>query len=127
VVDKNIHRTKRRIVGQGLTDRATRQFEPVMLQQISTFLTKLLRASEEGKTVDMSDACKLLGFDISVELGFGYVLQLQFSEANRWIVDAISTSNWRINLYIQWPTLKKLRLENLLFSILLPRYYATTG
>jgi cytochrome P450 len=69
----------------------------------------------------MSDACKLLGFDISVELGFGHNLQLQTSEENRWIVDAMSTSNWRINLYIQLPFLKKLNLEKLFLPILLPR------
>ncbi|KAH7069582.1 cytochrome P450 [Paraphoma chrysanthemicola] len=121
VSDRNIHRTKRRIVGQGLSDRATRQFEPVMLQQVNTFLTKLLNASKESKPVDMSDACKLLGFDVSVELGFGYNLQLQSSEVNRWIVNAISTNNWRINVYIQWPSLKKLNLEKLLLPILLPK------
>tara|TARA_R110002003_G_scaffold79_7_gene7065 strand:- start:3738 stop:5105 length:1368 start_codon:yes stop_codon:yes gene_type:complete len=121
VVDRNIHRTKRRIVGQGLSDRATRQFEPVMLQQVNVFLTQLLNASKERRPVDMSEACKLLGFDVSVELGFGYNLQLQSSEVNRWIVNAISTSNWRINLYIQWPSLKKLNLEKLFLPILLPK------
>ena len=49
--------------------------------------------SEECRSVDMSEACKLLGYDISVELGFWYDLQLQFDVVNRWIIDAISTSN----------------------------------
>lgn len=121
VVDKSIHRTKRRIVGQGLNDRATRQFEPVMLRKIGVFLKELLISSEESRSVDMSQACKLLGYDISVELGFGYDLQLQSNVVNRWIVDAISTSNWRINVYIQWPFLKKLNLEKLFLPILLPK------
>jgi cytochrome P450 len=121
VLDRNLHRTRRRIVGQGLSDRATLQFEPVLLKQINVFLTKLLNASKESKPVDMSEACKLLGFDVSIELGFGYDLQLQASEANRWIVNAISTSNWRINVYIQFPSLKKLNLEKLLLPILLPK------
>lgn len=120
-VDRNIHRTKRRIVGQGLSDRATRQFEPVLLRQVNVFLTQLLRASQECKFVDMSEACKLLGFDVSVELGFGYNLQLQSREVNRWVVNAISTSNWRINLYIQWPSLKKLNLNKLFLPFLLPK------
>jgi hypothetical protein len=47
------------------------------------------------------EACKLLGYDISVELGFGYELHLQFDVVNRWIIDAISTSNWRVNIYTQ--------------------------
>jgi cytochrome P450 len=121
VSDRDLHRVRRRIVGQGLSERATRQFEPIMLQQVNVFLAKLLKASQQGEPVEMSEACKLLGFDISVELGYGYNLKLQTSQENRWIVDAISTSNWRINLYIQWPFLKNLKLETLLLPILLPR------
>lgn len=53
-----------------------------MLQQVKVFLAKLLKASEKGEPVEMSDACKLLGYDISVELGYGYNLKLQTSEEN---------------------------------------------
>jgi cytochrome P450 len=121
VIDRDLHRTKRRIVGQGLSERATRQFEPVMLQQVGAFLDELLKAHRDGRPIEMSEACKLLGFDISVELGFGYNLKLQSSTENRWIVEAMSTSNWRINLYIQWPSLKKLNLEKLLLPVILPK------
>ncbi|KAH8728260.1 cytochrome P450 [Phaeosphaeriaceae sp. PMI808] len=121
VVDRDLHRTKRRIVGQGLSDRATRQFEPVMMGQIDTFLRLLLKSHQDGKPREMSEACKLLGFDISVELGFGYNLKLQSGAENRWMVEAMSTSNWRINLYIQWPSLKKLNLEKVFLPILLPK------
>ncbi|KAH4302902.1 hypothetical protein HBI82_008340 [Parastagonospora nodorum] len=55
----------------------------------------------------MSEACKLLGYDISVELGFWYDLQLQFDV--------------RINVYIQWPFRKKLNLEKLFLPVLLPQ------
>jgi cytochrome P450 len=121
VSDRDLHRVRRRIVSQGLSERATRQFEPIMLQQVHVFLAKLFDASQKKEPVEMSEACKLLGFDISIELGFGHNLKLQTSEQNRWIVDAMSTSNWRINLYIQWPFLKKLNLEKLFLPILLPR------
>jgi cytochrome P450 len=92
-----------------------------MLQHANVYLIQIVQASKDNKTIDMSEACKLLGFDISVELGFGYNLHLRSSEVNRWIVNAISTSNWRINLYIQWPFLKKLNLEKLMFPILLQK------
>lgn len=108
-------------MGQGLSDRATRQFEPVMMRQIDTFLRLLSKSHQDGNPREMSEACKLLGFDISVELGFGYNLELQSSTENRWMVEAMSTSNWRINVYIQWPSLKKLNLEKLLLPILLPK------
>jgi cytochrome P450 len=98
VSDGDLHRVKRRIVGQGLSERATRQFEAIMLQQVGVFLAKLLKASQKGEPVEMSEACKLLGFDVSVELCYGYNLKLQTQEENQWIVNAISTSNWRINL-----------------------------
>jgi hypothetical protein len=50
-----------------------------MLQQITVFLPKILCASQEQRAVDMSEVCKLPGFDISVVLGFGNDLQLQTS------------------------------------------------
>lgn len=55
-------------MGQGLNERATRQFEPVMLRQVDVFLGKLLKGDQNGRPLDMSEVCKLLGFDISVEL-----------------------------------------------------------
>jgi cytochrome P450 len=121
VIDKRSHRTKRRIVGQGLNERAMRKFEPVIIQQVNTFLKSLVQASKNNTIVNMTDLSNYLGLDVSVELGFGYNLGLQTDERNRWIVNAISTSNWRINLYMQWPSLKSLNLEKLLLPFLLPR------
>jgi cytochrome P450 len=106
-------------VGQGLSDRATRQFEPVMMGQIATFY-EMRKVNQDDKPIEISQACKMLGYAISIELGFGYNLHLQDSNKNRWMVEAMSTSNWRINLYIQRPFLKKLNLEKFLF-ILLPK------
>lgn len=92
-----------------------------MTQQVNVFLKRLVQASKDNTTVDMTDLSNHLGLDISVELGFGYNLALQTDEKNRWIVNAISTSNWRINIYMQWPSLKSLNLEKLLLPFLLPR------
>ncbi|KAF2793401.1 cytochrome P450 [Melanomma pulvis-pyrius CBS 109.77] len=121
VIDRKLHRTKRRIIGQGLNERAMRKFQPVMMQQVNVFLRRLVQASKDDTVVDMTELSAHLSLDISVELGFGYNLGLQTDEKNRWIVNAISTSNWRINLYIQWPFLKSLNVEKLLLPFLLPR------
>jgi hypothetical protein len=51
VSDRDLHLVRRRIVSQGLSERATRQFEPIMLQQVNVFLAKLLAASHKREPV----------------------------------------------------------------------------
>jgi cytochrome P450 len=126
VVDTDLHRVKRRIVGHGLSAGATRRFEPALHEQVDIFLSRLRKVTETGETVNMTEVCKMLGFAVSLQLGFGQSLDLQESEENRWIVDAIGTSLWRLNIYFQWPSLKRLNVEKVLLPILLPkmlRYY----
>ncbi|KAK8010047.1 hypothetical protein PG990_009012 [Apiospora arundinis] len=45
VIDKSVHRFKRKLVGQALSERSLRIFEPTMLEQIRTFLDVLRSAS----------------------------------------------------------------------------------
>lgn len=116
-----MHRTKRRIIGQGLNQRAMHRFEPVMIEHIDLFLKELVKASINTTSVDMTNSCNHLGFDISLQLGFGHGLDLQTDDRNRWVVDGVSTSNWRINLYMQLPFLKSLHLDKILLIFLLPR------
>lgn len=121
VIDKRLHRTKRRIIGQGLNERAMRQFEPVMNEQITIFLKQLISCCQEGEPADMSDRCSWLGLDISGELGFGRGFELQTDTKNRWMPKGISTSNYRISVYIQFPALKHIGWEKLFLPIVLPK------
>ena len=69
----------------------------------------------------MSEQFKLLTMDVSGELGFGRSFELQTSTRYRWMVNALSTSNWRINVYIQFPAIKYSGWEKLLLPVLLPK------
>jgi cytochrome P450 len=116
VIDKGLHRTKRRLIGQGVNEKAMREFEPVMAAHINTFVKELVKSCERPNTaVDMTERCRWLGLDVIGELGFGTNLQLQNDKKNRFMVGGLETSNFRINLYIQFPLLKKAGMELLLF------------
>ena len=106
VIDKDLHRKKRRLIGQGVNEKAMREFEPVMNTHINTFVRELVNASKSPATVvDMTERCKWLGIDIIGELGSGTNLELQTDKKNRFMVDGLEMSNFRTNLYIQFPLL----------------------
>ena len=119
VIDKKLHRVKRRLVGQGINDRAMKEFEPLMLAHIDTFVKRLAESSDGETIVDMTDRCRYLGFDIIGQLGFGTALDLQTSTRNRFMLAGMDTSNFRSNLYMQFPLLKKVGLELLLYPFIL--------
>ncbi|KAK3216536.1 hypothetical protein GRF29_1g23437 [Pseudopithomyces chartarum] len=119
VIEKRLHRVKRRLVGQGINDKAMRDFEPLMLAHIHTFVKGLAKSSEEQSIVDMTDRCRYLGFDIIGQLGFGTALDLQTSTKNRFMLAGMDTSNFRSNLYMQFPLLKKMGMELLLYPFIL--------
>lgn len=119
VIEKRLHRVKRRLVGQGINDKAMRDFEPLMLAHIHTFVKGLAKSSEQQNIVDMTDRCRYLGFDIIGQLGFGTALDLQTSTKNRFMLAGMDTSNFRSNLYMQFPLLKKMGMELLLYPFIL--------
>jgi cytochrome P450 len=116
VIDKGLHRTKRRLIGQGVNEKAMRDFEPLMAKHVDTFVRGLAQFTGSQSTpVDMTERCRWLGLDVIGELGFGTNLNLQEDSKNRFMVRGLETSNFRINLYIQYPLLKKCGMELLLF------------
>lgn len=121
VIDKRLHRARRRIISQGVNDRAVRQFEPIIHEQIAIFLKLLPRTFEDQTTVDMSERCHWLGLDISGELGFGHSFELQTSTKNRWLAKGVSTANYRLNTYMQFPELKYTSWEKLLLPFVCPK------
>lgn len=112
-IDRTTHRTKRRLIGQAVSDKATRQFEPTMLEQIDIFLGQLLASSRAGKAVDMTERTKRLGMDIVGLLAFGFPLHIQTQAENRFMLRGLSVGSYQNNCFMQWPLLKKLGLHNL--------------
>jgi cytochrome P450 len=113
-IDRNAHRRKRKVIGQALSDRAVKEFEPTMKTHIHTFV-KMLAQSQSARgsplPVNMTDRCKRLGVDIVGELALGHQLNTQRDPSDRTLSKGIESGNWHNNILLQWPILKKLYLS----------------
>ncbi|KAF2966245.1 hypothetical protein GQX73_g7356 [Xylaria multiplex] len=120
-IDKRVHRLKRKLVGQIVTERSIRAFEPILSEQVDIFVKQLAVSyhAEPDVPVNMSERSKYLGLDISGYLGFGYALNLQTSHIHRYLVRAMMIGSWRLNMYMQFPALRKLKLEILFYALAL--------
>ncbi|KAI1391783.1 cytochrome P450 [Hypoxylon trugodes] len=121
--DKSIHRTKRRLVGQALSDHSLRQFEPTLLEEVDKFLNVLLRASKNSSPVNMTPTSRHLGLDAIGQLGFGYDLKMQSEEENRFLMNGLVLAGMRINTCMSFPLLIHLRLD--LLASLIPNSIRT--
>ncbi|KAI1321106.1 cytochrome P450 [Xylariaceae sp. FL0255] len=111
VIDKNLHRTKRRLIGRVLSKSSMKKFEPIMMKQIDIFIEQLMILSKNANPVNMSDRCKYVGVDSVGHLAFGYDLRLQTSPENRHIASAFKSGNRRLNVYMHSPFLAMFKLE----------------
>ncbi|ROW13543.1 hypothetical protein VPNG_04492 [Cytospora leucostoma] len=102
-LDKRQHSRKRRVIGKALSERSMQSFEPTMISQIDVFLRLILDSSKKGETVNMTPRCLRLGGDIICHLAFGYPLDTQTGPTNRPFLEAMTTINARISLYMNWP------------------------
>ncbi|RYP11509.1 hypothetical protein DL764_000032 [Monosporascus ibericus] len=118
VRDRAEHRLKRKLIGRAVTEQSMRSFEPTMTAQIEIFLRQVLQAAQARTTsermVNMTQPFKYLGYDIVGHLAFGYPLKLQTDDSNRFVVKANAYGNFRLNMYMQWPLLRHLRIESVL-------------
>jgi hypothetical protein len=90
-----------------------------MTQHIDTFVKQLIDSCEEESVpVNMTERCKRLGLDIIGQFGFGHSLRLQTEPNNRFLIKGMAFSNYRINAYMQFPLMKRLGMEIVLFPFL---------
>ncbi|KAM7223126.1 Cytochrome P450 [Rhypophila decipiens] len=113
-LDPHVHRQKRKLVGQVITDRAMRSFEPTMSSQIDVFLKLILSKAKTSSPVNMTDMSRHLGLDIVGHLAFGSDLHMQTSEENRFIINGMQFGNYRGSLYMHYPILPKLYIGSVL-------------
>ncbi|KAK5629094.1 hypothetical protein RRF57_004809 [Xylaria bambusicola] len=116
-IDKQKHRRKRKLIGQAITDKAMRSFEPTMLGQIDIFIKEVLLASKASQPVNITDFTKRLGADIVGHLAFGYALNMQTDPTNRFVLQGLAVGSYQNNSFMQFPMLKNLRLQNLLIIV----------
>ncbi|KAK7753336.1 hypothetical protein SLS62_004626 [Diatrype stigma] len=107
VIDKDQHRRKRKFIGQVLTERSMRTFEPTMSEQINVFLQLLIASSQNGDAVNMTERCQRLSLDVVGLLAFGYPLTTQTSEHFRFLPPVIDAMGWRISTYMQFSPLAR--------------------
>ncbi|KAI1816992.1 cytochrome P450 [Poronia punctata] len=100
VQDKKIHRSKRRLVGSALTERAARIFEPVVLDQVDIYLRQLYHhGRKEGEAINYTARAKWLAIDIVGLLSFGYDLSTQTREENRFMSRSLGFGLHRGNVW----------------------------
>ncbi|KAI0880464.1 cytochrome P450 [Annulohypoxylon maeteangense] len=104
-LDRAEHSHKRRVVGQLITERSMRLFEPTMTLKINVFLRQLLASTEKDEVVNMTMRCQRLGADVVGLLAFGYELNTQTEDTNTIIPKAMKATSYRIGLYMAWPNI----------------------
>jgi cytochrome P450 len=107
------HRRKRKIISQPISEKAMRAFEPILVEQLQAYAQQLRVACRRSEPVNMTPRFEHLAADIIGHLAFGYALNMQTEETNRWLMWALSFNNRRANVYMQFPAL---RLLNPLFK-----------
>lgn len=117
VIDQSAHRVKRKLIGQVVSERSMRIFEPSMTEQIDIFIQQLV-SSTQGSTpshpLNLTPMLKSLGLDVVCLLAFGYRLNTQTSETNHHVRDGIRAVNYFQNTQMQFPLLKRLRVNQIL-------------
>ncbi|KAI1826994.1 cytochrome P450 [Xylaria intraflava] len=127
VIDKDAHRTRRKLIGKVVSERSMGIFEPVMMKEIDTFLGILLSNSRSQTPLDMTVQLKRLGIDIVSLLAFGYPISTQTDSTYRFLIDAHIFGNFRSNLFMQFPLMNTIRLYSFLevfFAKEVRKYFA---
>ncbi|KAI0201487.1 cytochrome P450 [Astrocystis sublimbata] len=116
VRDSALHRLKRKLIGRAVSDQSMKSFQPTMLQEIDIFIRRIhqtTRLPDPQQSVNVAQYFKHLGYDVVGHLAFGYPLRLQTDPENRFVAEANAYGNYRMNVYMQWPLLRHVKIERL--------------
>ncbi|KAF2997467.1 hypothetical protein E8E14_002724 [Neopestalotiopsis sp. 37M] len=106
--DRAAHRAKRRLIGQVVTERSMRSFEPAMAEQIDIYLSQIREVAKTSTPLNMTEKARHLALDVVGQLAFGYDLNVQTRPENRFIMGAMAFSHFRLNLYQHMDILSKI-------------------
>lgn len=118
-LDRDLHRLKRRVVGQAFSERSLRTFEPALLEKVDVFLKVLVESSQQP--LNLTPQTSHLAIDIIAELALGYDLATQTREENRFFSRALSVSFFVGNISHHFPAFHKVH-TNMVFDYI---FYAT--
>lgn len=105
---------RRRLIGQSINEKATRDFEPTMTSQIDIFIGQIRAASQTATPVDMSERIKRLGMDVVGLLAFGFPLNMQTDPTYRFMNRGLNVGGYRAHCFMQFPFLQKSGIGHLL-------------
>lgn len=117
MLDKSQHRVKRKLIGQAVSDKAMRAFEPTMQEQVDILMGQLTECSEKSVSTNMTERFKRLGMDIVGLLAFGFPLNMQTDPTYRFVTRGLNVGGYQNHCFMQYPLLKKLGLHKLLVLI----------
>ncbi|KAJ2988952.1 hypothetical protein NUW58_g3714 [Xylaria curta] len=112
-IDNTVHSKKRKIVGQAVSDRSLRAFEPTILEKLDITLKQIWRASQASSAVDVTEMSRYLALDVVGQLSFGYDLDIQTKEDNRFMMKGMTFGNYRGNVYQHFPLLSELYIDKI--------------
>ncbi|KAK5625853.1 hypothetical protein RRF57_001569 [Xylaria bambusicola] len=119
--DRQLHRVRRQLIGQAISERSMRIFEPNMLEQVDIFLRRVLKSTQTRgpvpNTIDMTESARLLGFDLAALLAFGYNLHLQTKPDNSFILPMLEAGFFWSSVFIHWPLTRKFSLGLALLTV----------
>jgi cytochrome P450 len=108
------HLRRRRILGEGLSDKSLRVYEPRMLEHINKFCDIIAGTVDQdgwSSPKDMASYCNYLSFDVMSDIVFGAKYNLLEIDRFRYVCKVIEKSNERMNVLVhagRWASLKLL-------------------
>ena len=84
MIDRAAHLRRRKIIGPALSERSMRMFEPTLREQTDIFIDEILGSCTSP--INMTERCQRLAMDIAAHLGFGFPLEVQTREENRFLL-----------------------------------------
>lgn len=115
--DRHLHRARQQLIGQALTDRSMRAFEPTMIEQVDIYLGRLLAYAKSSTPVSMTETSRQLGLNIAGLLGFGYDLGIQTEETNQFMLTMLEAGTLWSSVFLQWPGARRFRLGLVLLRV----------
>ncbi|KAH8724220.1 cytochrome P450 [Phaeosphaeriaceae sp. PMI808] len=103
------HGRRRRLMAQGVSEKAQKGYEDRVLTHIQKFCNALYTTGN-GQQKDMSQWCYYLSFDIMSDIVFSARYGLLEDEKFRYVTMAIDSSNRRMSTFIQFPQLAGWRM-----------------
>ncbi|KAI1120459.1 cytochrome P450 [Nemania abortiva] len=106
---RQLHRSRRQLIGQAISDRSMRTFEPTMLKQVDLWTRHIYNSTKMPSTaINMTERSRLLGFNLAGLLAFGYDLELQTREQNRFVLPKLEGGFFWSSVSVHWPLARKL-------------------